>query len=201
MTKIPGEGVNKTKSLQDDAQKIQGNSPSPPKPTRIDMADLANWAMKYALVPLIPFLIGALIRWLENGIGWNAFKPVQLTFALAMFCLLVYASAERLDRLQYKETIQSIYVLGMVLFIALFTYATVKDSQLSELHNRTRDKLIEAAEAQGCVSKETVNQHAQEDVIDNINNTNTLVVGISGFFGVVFILFGVGLRHWYRIGD
>ena len=187
--------------LQDDAQDIQGKSPSPPEPTQINKADLANWTMKYALVPLIPFLIGALIRWLENGIGWNAFKPVQLTFALAMFCLLVYASAERLDSLQYKETIQTIYVLGMVLFIALFTYATVKDSQLSGIHNRTRDKLIEAAEDPGWASKEMINQHVQQDVIDNINNTNTLVVGISVVLGALFILFGLRLRHSYRIGD
>lgn len=201
MTKISEEEANKTRLIHKMAQQSQGDSPSPPEPRPGDMADSMNWTMKYVLVPLIPFLIGALIRLLENGIAWSVLKPVQLTFALAMFCLFVYVSASRLDHSKFKETIQSIYVLGMAFFIALFTYATVLDSQLSGIHNRTIEKLIEAAEAEKLVPKEMIKQYAQQDMINHINETNTKVILLSLMGGIVFVGFGVGLRYSYRIGD
>lgn len=201
MTKISEEEANKTRLIHKMAQQSQGDSPSPPEPRQGNMADSMNWTMKYVLVPLIPFLIGALIRLLENGITWSVLKPVQLTFALAMFCLFVYVSASRLDNSKYKETIQSVYVLGMAFFIALFTYATVLDSQLSGIHNRTIDKFIEAAEAEKLMSKEMIKQYAQQDMINNINNTNTRVILLSLMGGIVFVGFGVGLRYSYGIGD
>lgn len=106
-----------------------------------------------------------------------------------------------LDNSKYKETIQSVYVSGMVFFIALFTYATVLDSQLSKIHNETIDKLIEAVEAEKLLSKEMINQYAQQDVINVVHYTNEIVILLSLIGGVVFVVIGVGLRYSYGIGD
>lgn len=94
------------------------------------MADTAGWISKHVLLPLSPFILGAVVRYIcRDAAGIEIFDPADLAFSVAMLSLLVVLSANRLDDEQLGEAISGIYGFTMFMFVGLFVLTVVLQTQ------------------------------------------------------------------------
>lgn len=168
----------------------------------IDWADLLGWCMKYVLVPLIPFLIGASIRLLEKGSwSWSALDPVQLSFSFAMLCLLANVSAQRLEESQYRETLAGLFMIGAVLFVSMFAYATSQSEQLSNLQQSGISSVLQETSEGGLLTQAQVEEIMQQPACETIQRRQRIVLGLVGAVGLTYVAIAISLRHKYRLGE
>ncbi len=84
------------------------------------------WVLKNLLLPLLPFGLGALIRILSAlSIDRSAFDPADLSFSLAILCLLVSVSARKLQDPHTSSSISSMFIMFGCLFLTLFAITTL----------------------------------------------------------------------------
>jgi hypothetical protein len=82
------------------------------------------WLLKNVVLPLAPFLVGALVRFLHSGqFSWQCLSATELAFSMAMMFLILTASTSRLQNHTLKEALNSGFDLGVVVFLALFAIA------------------------------------------------------------------------------
>ena len=93
--------------------------------------NLFGWMLKNVAVPLIPFGIGALIRYLSGVHGVkDVFDAGDLCFSMAMLSMLVLSSASRLTDRGLRDSITNGFVLAVVLFIVLFAFTSFARIQI-----------------------------------------------------------------------
>ena len=55
------------------------------------------WILKYIILPLSPFFLGALVRGLHEGFfNFIVFSPTELSFSMAMLSLCIAINASRI---------------------------------------------------------------------------------------------------------
>ncbi len=90
--------------------------------------DLIGWISKNVILPLAPFLVGALVRWLVQGkVTLTMFDASELAFSMAMLCLLLILSSSKLNDKHLAQSLTNGFSLGIVVFVALFAVAIVFD--------------------------------------------------------------------------
>ncbi len=88
--------------------------------------DVIGWISKSIILPLAPFLIGALIRGLIRRVfNETIFDPSELSFSMGMLCLLVSLSANTLNDKSLASSLASNFSVGIFVFASLFTLAIV----------------------------------------------------------------------------
>lgn len=89
-----------------------------------------NWVIVYIVFPLIPFLLGSLIRLitLSGRIYWDTFNASELSICLALAAMLINQCLLRSGRLLNSEEKQEdaageamLYLFFGIIFIALFS--------------------------------------------------------------------------------
>lgn len=109
--------------------------------------DVIGWISKSIILPLAPFLIGALIRGLlRKAFNEGIFDPSELSFSMGMLCLLVSISASTLNDKSLASSLASNFSVGIFVFASLFTLAIVFEElslmpngkEFSEVVNRIR---------------------------------------------------------------
>jgi hypothetical protein len=89
------------------------------------------WATKHLLLPLTPFITGAIIRAVAGMHGYqDVFDVGELSFSMAMLCLLVVASASRVSDQHLRESLVGIWIVPGVIFLALFALSTFAKVQI-----------------------------------------------------------------------
>jgi hypothetical protein len=100
----------------------------PPPPTTTPSGGFTQfvaWAAKNLLLPLTPFITGALIRGVSGVQGYQSvFDVGELSFSMAMLCLLVVVSAGRVQDQNLRESLVGIWIFAGVIFLALFVVST-----------------------------------------------------------------------------
>ena len=90
-----------------------------------------SWLTKRVLLPLTPFLVGALIRWVYVGrVQWSTFDVGELSFSMAMLSLLMLVSVGKLDDRTLSDLLCSLYTFLLVVFVAMFGCTTLFKTQL-----------------------------------------------------------------------
>lgn len=85
------------------------------------MGKTSGWVAKNVVLPLAPFVVGAAVRWAHLGeASLEVVNPAELSFSVAMVCLLVMSSASRLPNPHLRDAIGSIFGFGLVIMVALF---------------------------------------------------------------------------------
>lgn len=88
--------------------------------------DIVAWFSRLVILPLAPFLVGALARIIIRGkIQISVLDPKELAFSMAMLCLLVSLSANKLSDEKLAQRLTSNYSLGLFVFSALFTISVI----------------------------------------------------------------------------
>jgi len=75
------------------------------------------WLLKNVVLPLAPFLVGALIRFLHSGkISWECLSATELAFSMALMFLILTANTARLTNPALKDSLNNGFYLGVVVF-------------------------------------------------------------------------------------
>jgi len=105
----------------------------PPQATRDSggFTKFVAWAAKNLLLPLTPFITGAIIRGVSGVQGYQSvFDVGELSFSMAMLCLLVVVSAGRVQDQNLRESLVGLWIFAGVIFLALFVVSTFVKVQI-----------------------------------------------------------------------
>ncbi len=189
-------------------QDIQQENPnpkevdSPPQPRNIDFIDLLGWLTKYLGIPIIPFLVGALIRCVEyQGIKWESLDPIELSFSFALYCLLIYVSARSLERTNSRNLIEGLFLLGSVIFISLFGISVSKSAQFLIIQRSIISDILAEVNKIGSLSYDEIVGFTQVPFYNQLSTHNIIVLIIDFAIGFLYICLGIGFRHFYNLGD
>lgn len=95
------------------------------------MRELFGWLAKNVLTPMLPFLIGAVIRAISGIQGVkNVFDVGELSFSMAMLCLFVLTSASRVTDKSIRDSLTAVWVCGAVIFLVLFAVSSFAKVQI-----------------------------------------------------------------------
>jgi hypothetical protein len=89
------------------------------------MRALMGWLAKSYFFPLLPFAVGALIRYFYlGGPSWEIIDPRELSFSMAISYVLVFSSVSRLQDIALRESLTTLCVYGLCAFLAMFGCAS-----------------------------------------------------------------------------
>jgi len=73
-------------------------------------------------LPLIPFALALLIRWIFLGkLSWEMFKPAEIAFAVAMYLVMCMIGSRNVVDKELANSLFPPYLIAISAFIALFT--------------------------------------------------------------------------------
>lgn len=162
--------------------------------------EIIGWLSKRVLLPLTPFLVGAVIRYLYVGsVQRSIFDPAELSFSMAMLSLLVLLSIGKLDDRSLAESLSGFYTLILVMFLVFFSFASFLKAQFDSNLGTLLDSL----------EKLQVGQPVPDVVVSNVSNlqdqliksmllrTQLFVVILT----LIVILLTVIFKQKYRLED
>jgi hypothetical protein len=80
-----------------------------------------GWFLKNVLLPLLPFVIATVIRYINLGqLSLQILDGGELSFSMAMSCILILSSVSRLSDKEARDVITNILYIGVGLFVAMF---------------------------------------------------------------------------------
>lgn len=82
----------------------------------IVMAKISGWIAKNVLLPLTPFFIVAIFRFIFQGWNMAILEPGLLSFSMAMLCLMITKSANKLIDPDEKDIVYNYFTVFMILF-------------------------------------------------------------------------------------
>lgn len=95
------------------------------------MKDTIAWIAKNLILPLLPAITGALIRYAHSGhFNEDTFEIGELSFSMAMLFVIVMNSASRLNDKGLREALTVLFTIGLVIFLVLFVCTTLLKTQV-----------------------------------------------------------------------
>jgi len=108
------------------------------------MKQVFGWSAKYVVVPLLPFGIGALIRFISGVSGAKeVFDAGELCFSMAMLSMLVISSAGKLNDKDLRDGLINTFTVVVVVFIVLFTVASIYRIQVETGTHEALSRAVE----------------------------------------------------------
>lgn len=88
-------------------------------------ASTISWILKNILLPLTPFLLGAVLRFFKaQTFGIGLFDAGELSFSMGILCLIVIQSANRLPDTNLGEAIANTLIFFMIFFLVMYACST-----------------------------------------------------------------------------
>jgi hypothetical protein len=105
-----------------------------------------SWSLRYVLLPLTPFIVGAVVRLLYTGtVSPTALSPSELCFSMAMMSLVVSAKTRQLEDVHLADSLTSMYQIGLILFLSLFSLTMFLETDitatLQTLHKTAQESI------------------------------------------------------------
>jgi hypothetical protein len=103
-------------------------SPNIPPNTPVATKSIVSWVLKNIILCLLPFFIGALIRYVYlQEISFQVFDSGELSLSVSILYILTMKSASRLSDEDLRESLTTVCIIGFVGFLILFgCYSFVK---------------------------------------------------------------------------
>ncbi|MEM9558025.1 MAG: hypothetical protein AAGC60_27455 [Acidobacteriota bacterium] len=114
-------------------------APSPPaaESNTVEIVATVSWLGKYVVLPLTPFIVGVMVRYLYSGnLEFRALSPAELSFSMAMMSLVMATKASQLEN-SVRGAITTLYRVGVVVFIVLFSIAMFLETDISASYKLT----------------------------------------------------------------
>ena len=86
----------------------------------VKMKESIRWTIRQLILPLTPFFIGALVRWIYLGFSWSIFDPSLLSFSMAMLCYLVIISSVNIHDQDLRKELSDIFAFTLIVFLVAF---------------------------------------------------------------------------------
>ena len=88
-------------------------------------ADVAGWVAKTVFIPLVPFVVGALLRFVSfHHLSAEIIDGGELSFSIALSYLLIMSSVSRLNDRGLRDALTTFSIFGTVLSLGLFAFAS-----------------------------------------------------------------------------
>lgn len=108
------------------------------------MKKVVAWAGRAVVLPLVPAVVGALMRALfSNEWGITAIEPGELAFSIALMALLALGGASRLDDRELRDALWPLFTMIATIAMCLFAGSLL----VSVLAAQVQKELIIAASA------------------------------------------------------
>jgi hypothetical protein len=180
-------------------------APNPKPPVIAQRAPFVGWLGRHILLPLTPFIVGSLIRTLKSGrLSISSLDPTELSFSLAMFCLIGVVAARKIEIIQYREAAFAVFVVGVAIFMSLFSLSVAQAWQFEN----TRDQALKEAEAaleqkqQGELPNHNqILQIMRKSDQESCQHTLEMTLAAAGGLGFLFVVVGFTLRDRYGLGE
>jgi hypothetical protein len=160
-----------------------------------------GWLAINVLLPLVPFVVGALIRAVyADKLERQLFDPAEFSISMAVLCLLVLGAINRLDDRHTKGMWSAVFIWLAVFFVAIFALGTgwkfELDQQLLALHETVRG--VAARQAASTVDFESASQAVRLEWtsrrLDSLRTGSVLLGGLTVFLSLV-------CKHRYKLED
>lgn len=104
-----------------------------------------SWFGRHLLLPLTPFLIGALVRYLYVGrIAVETLSPAELSFSMAMMSLIISTKASQIRQKTVSGAITSLYRVGVVVFVVLFALAMFLETDIAAAYEAAWQQVVDS---------------------------------------------------------
>lgn len=175
----------------------------PPPQTKVPQRRRAlAWLARNVVLPLTPFIIGAAIRVIRShDISIAAFDPGELTFSLAMLCLLGVAAAWRLQDRDDRDVAFAIFVIGVAFFVSMFAFTIVEESRLSEVRASAMNSAISHLSSGAALSAGEISDLVKSKEQQASERTLQTIFYVVLAVGIATVITALGLRNRYGLGD
>ncbi len=159
------------------------------------------WLAKYILFPLTPFIVGSTIRIIQsNDVTFRVFDTEELSFSLAVLCLLTILASERLDNADYKFTIFALFSVGLFLFTSFYIVSVSESFRLEGLNASVIINFEKIADKSAAITN-----NISDLVLSTQRNDSQRILDKLFWYtlptGLLFITAGVYFRRIYGLGD
>ncbi|HXU30105.1 MAG TPA: hypothetical protein VN851_05960 [Thermoanaerobaculia bacterium] len=126
----------------------------------VGWAAAASWFGRHLVLPLTPFLVGALVRYLYAGeFNLEALSPAELSFSMAMMSLVISTKASQIPQPNVRGAITSLYRVGVVVFVVLFALSMFLETDISTTYKAAWDGIQSQLAAGKRVSSGDLSPH------------------------------------------
>ena len=141
----------------------------------MSMKETISWSAKYVLFPLIPFVIGTLVRYFYQGsLSLSIFDPAELSFSMSIISLLVIIGANKLNDKHLADSLLYLYVLSLFLFLAAFVCASSSEMELKGLINLSIENYKNTPQYGSNITSATFQTHYSNQ-IEAVNSRISLI--------------------------
>lgn len=156
-----------------------------------------SWLSKYLILPLTPFFIGVLFRYLHQGsFRFASLNPGELNFSMAMLCFIVSVNASRIANDTLKTSVENSFRLGMYLFLALFALAIFLDIDIRNSLSGISYAFETALKSKAIVSSNSLLLRLREfeDILSRLR-------WVTIVWATLTIIFACICKKRYKLGD
>ncbi|MBN1762543.1 MAG: hypothetical protein JW878_05640 [Methanomicrobia archaeon] len=99
----------------------------------MSMKKVFSWSTKYILFPLIPFLLGSLMRYFYQELTfWSILDPSDLSFSMTIICFLAAISARKLRDEDLADGLSIVFFGLMFTFLVAFVCVGAAHMEIEE---------------------------------------------------------------------
>ena len=99
------------------------------------MKNTTSWFFTRVILPLTPSIVGIFIRYIHTGVfSVFLFNPMELSFSIAMLCLLVLFSIQKIEDREIRNILSVIYIILLIFFIGIFALSNFLDVHIDQLY-------------------------------------------------------------------
>lgn len=176
--------------------------PTASPPVIAQRAPFLGWLARHLVLPLIPFLVGSGIRMVRAGeVSISAFDPAELSFSLAMFCILGVVAARRLQAQEYREAAFVVFVIGVAIFMSMFAFSVVESDRLAELQENALDSTVQALKSGKAMSGGDLEAIAKVRERESCQRISFAILCVVICCGALFVVAGFAARDRYGLGE
>jgi hypothetical protein len=183
---------------------IEPATPPPPGGPAViaQRAPFLGWMAKHLVLPLTPFFVGSAIRIVRTGeLSASAFDPAELSFSLAMFCILGVVAAHRIHDREYRDIAFVVFVIGVAVFMSMFSFSVAESARLSTVRDEALIAAVQALKAEPKKTPDEIALISREKERQACERTVSTVLSVVVVLGVLFVGAGFAARDRYGLGE
>lgn len=119
------------------------------------MKESIRWTIRQLILPLMPFLIGTLVRYFYFGFSWSIFDPSLLSFSMAMLCYLVIISSVNIEDSILRKELSDFFAGGLIIFLVAFAVINYISVSMEASFLINIEKIIDS-NSSGIISLDTL---------------------------------------------
>jgi hypothetical protein len=167
----------------------------------VAMKDTISWSCKIIIFPLLPFIIGALIRFFASGFfSFEILDGSELSFSMAICYVLFRDNITQITDIQSQKSLNAFSTIIVFVFLVMFAISNWIKIELQTEMTASIAKLKELAKS-GPVQPEVLIQALSEIHENKFSKTLDLIKNTAATFTLLAIFVAIIIRGRFKLGD